>query len=203
MHEMEDKILKQERLRILNDKKEYYQALRLSLELNRKHDFISTLKNYVNDNLNNRIDQIDESDHMSMIINNRKKLDEIENNKVDNSYKDSFNRIIKDKELRKILSSNIDKILEIVRDNNVKTTNFMCVQILLKIILVTTNYENFMNKKTIGLKNKKMKKIRKNIDYMENFEIIRSYSEKHLERINRELNKSYLLDYILEKIKII
>jgi U3 small nucleolar RNA-associated protein 13 len=206
--EMEDKLLKQDRLRSLNDSQEYYEAMKLSLELNRKSDFIHSLRNLVNDKLYSQ--RTETLDHISMIIDNRKSVEEEGNvSKVKEGFKNNLLDIIKDSELRKIIKSNLEKVLEIVRDNNIKTSSYFYVQILLKIILNTTNYEILMdNKNALGTKNKGYKGSKskrsevKNIDFMENFEIIKSYSEKHLERINRELTKSYLLDYILEKMKI-
>ncbi len=206
LHLLEDKMIKQERLRMLNDNKDYYQAIQLSLELNRKGDFIESIKNLINDRLHERKHE----DHISIIINNRKKLDEDSPQDNLQMYKERLVSIIKDVELRKILKSNIDRVLEIIRDNSIKTSNYFYVQILLKMILITTNYENLLNSKTeLGLKNKGFKKIKKKkneiktIDYIENFEIIKAYSEKHLERINREITKSYIIDYIIEKMKLV
>jgi U3 small nucleolar RNA-associated protein 13 len=214
LNKEEDTMLKKEKLRHLNDDKEYYEAMKLALELNHRNDFINILKNYVNEGL--KRDQNENlynmKDNISIIINNRKILDEEEvdgNNKVNSSsdeiFKQNLTKILKDQELRKIVKSNINKILEITRDNNLRSANFLYVQILLKLLLVSTNYEFFFNQKDVALgkKNKKLKKQRKDIDYIENFGIIKSYSEKHLERINREITKSYLVDFVLEKMKII
>jgi U3 small nucleolar RNA-associated protein 13 len=209
--EMEDKILKQERLRALNGNKEYYEAMQLSLELNRKFDFISSVKNFINSKLYSQ--ETEHLDHISMIINNRKSLEEdnLINNEIGSEklFKQSLLDVIKDAAFRKIIKGNLEKVLEIIRDNNITSSNYFYVQILLKIVLITTKYEDLLeNKKTLGTKNKGFKSIKdkraeiKDIDFVENFEIVKAYSEKHLERINRELTKSYLLDYILEKMKI-
>jgi hypothetical protein len=230
----EETILKKEKLRILNDNKEYYEAMKLSLELNHRSDFMETLKNFVDENLKEVFDDkinldngYSDSDYLSIIIQNRKYLDEDEDTLNMNKnlshtndhaklFKENLNKILKDSELRKIIKNNMHKILEIVRDFNIKTTNFLYAQILLKLILLSTNYEDFINEKKqsgLGKKNKGLKNLKKKngapikeasvIDYMENFEIMKSYSEKHLERINREIIKSYLIDYVLEKMKII
>jgi hypothetical protein len=196
------------------------------------------------------------SEGINMIINNRKKLEELsdesekdknglnsfglnlnENNKSNNKannkpsnkssninsnntneeseeFKNALKNIIMDKELAKVIMhpSTFNSVLEIIRDNNVKSSNFFYMQIILKMILIRKNYEDYFDNKddnNIGIKNKGFKKNKKkmndikNIDYMENFEIIKSYSEKHYERINRELTKSYLIDFVLDKIKII
>jgi hypothetical protein len=213
----EDKILKTERLRIMNDNKEYYDAMRLALDLNHKNYFMSVLKNFVNDNLKSQ-EETSSTDPISIIINNRKHLDEhdLDSNtvgEIDSAkmYKENLNKILKDSEFRKIIHDNIDKVLEISRDNNIRASGFLYAQIILKLILVSTNFEDFVNKnhnKKLGLKNKglrnlKIRKLPQTIDYIENFEIVKSYSQKHLERINRELTKSFLIDHVIEKMKII
>lgn len=213
----EDKILKTERLRIMNDNKEYYDAMRLALDLNHKNYFMSILKNFVNDNLKSQ-DETNSTDHISIIINNRKNLDDhdLDSNTVgviDSAvlYKEKLNKIMKDLEFRKIIQDNIDKVLEISRDNNIRASGFLYAQIILKLILVSTNFEDFVNKnhnkkigsKNKGLRNLKVRKLPQTIDYIENFEIVKSYSQKHLERINRELTKSFLIDHVIEKMKII
>jgi hypothetical protein len=213
----EEKILKSERLKILNDNKEYYEAMRLALDLNHKSDFMSILKNFINDNL--KIESVSTpNDQISVIINNRKYLDEQDLDsssfgKLDYTklFKEKLNNILKDSEFRKIIMDNIDKVLEISRDNNIRASAFLYAQIILKLILISTNFEDFLNKnfnKKLGLKNKalkryKTKQLPQTIDYIENFEIVKSYSQKHLERINRELTKSFLIDHVLEKMKII
>ncbi len=213
----EDKIFKTERLRILNDNKEYYEAMRLALDLNHKNDFMSILKNFINDNLKGE-ETSSPNDHISVIINNRKYLDEqdLDSNSFENLdyaklFKERLNKILKDTEFRKIIIDNIDKVLEISRDNNIRAAGFLYAQIILKLILISTNFEDFINKnnnkklgmKNKGLKNLKTKKLPQTIDYVENFEIVKAYSQKHLERINRELTKSFLIDHVLEKMKII
>ena len=262
---IEDKIMKEEQLRQLTWNNEYYKALKLSIDLNRKSDFVSILKKIIIQKLNknNNNSTMDNTNNFSygseginMIINNRKKLEELsdesekdknglnsfglnlnENNKSNNKannkpsnkssninsnntneeseeFKNALKNIIMDKELAKVIMhpSTFNSVLEIIRDNNVKSSNFFYMQIILKMILIRKNYEDYFDNKddnNIGIKNKGFKKNKKkmndikNIDYMENFEIIKSYSEKHYERINRELTKSYLIDFVLDKIKII
>lgn len=218
--EQEEKIMKEERLRILNDNREFYHAMQLSLELNRKNDFVNTFKYYINDTLSSNNLSLNRSDPIQEIINNRKIVSgEIESeitSQIENKSQKSGNikRIIEDKELRKIIlnKKNLHKILEIIRDNNIISHSFAYMQILLKIILISTNYQYFINSNKnskLGLKNKGFRHLKSkkeqvhNIDFISNFEIIKSYSEKHLERVNRELTKAYLLEYIIEKMKII
>lgn len=214
----EEKMLKTERLRILNDNKEYYEAMKLALDLNHKNDFMSIFKNFINDNMKGD-ETLSSNDNISIIINNRKYLDEqdLDSNSFRDLdfaklYKERLNKILKDAEFRKIILNNVDKVLEISRDNNIRAAGFFYAQIILKLILISTNFEDFTNKnnnKKLGSKNKGIKKLKtiivppQTIDYVENFEIVKAYSQKHLERINRELTKSYLIDHVLEKMKII
>jgi hypothetical protein len=41
------------------------------------------------------------------------------------------------------------------------------------------------------------------IDFMENFAIVKSYTEKHIDRLNREITSSYILDIILDSLFLI
>ena len=41
------------------------------------------------------------------------------------------------------------------------------------------------------------------IDFMENFAIVKSYTEKHIDRLNREITSSYILDIILNSLFLI
>jgi hypothetical protein len=246
LKEIEDKLIKEEQLRHLTYNNQLYKALKLSLDLNRKSDFISILKKIINQKLKGTIDDEKEnifnflngnSDlHIKLILENRKKLEDLsdESNDYFNSvkslnlglkentnadyesqkYKENLQKLILDKELAKIIMdpARFHLVLEIIRDNNVKSSSFFWVQILLKIILIRKNYEEYYlrNKNTnVGIKNKGFKKNKKkleeikDIDYIENFEIIKAYSEKHYERMNREITKAYLLDFVLDKIKMV
>ena len=184
--------------------KDFLKALKLSLEMDRKRDFISIFKEYFSESKNL-------NDHINIIIENRKTLDEekYENNL---NYNRKIKEILQDDTLVGFFRENVNKILEIVRDINLLSTSFIYAQILLKIVMLIENYQNFFNENVIlGDKNKGLKYMKKDklnlkdkkIDYIENFEIIKSYSEKHKERINRELMKTYLIDYNLEKMKLV
>ena len=92
------------------------------------------------------------------------------------------------------------------------SSSFVYAQVLLKITFLIENYQNFFNENiTVGEKNKgykykkkdKLESEDKKIDFIENFGIIRSYSEKHKDRVNREIMKTYLIDNILEKMKLV
>lgn len=77
------------------------------------------------------------------------------------------------------------------------------------------NYDCFFNENVkTGEKNKGLKHLKKQnfnnenrqnneIDYIQNFEIIRSYSDKHCERVNRQLIKTFLIDHTIEKMKLV
>jgi len=182
------------------------------LELNHRRDFIKTFKNFISHSL---INSKSEPDHIQMIIKNRLTLEEDSDEVLDKKKsEDAFdpvskiNNMFKDKELISIIQENMNKVLEIIRDTNIPTASFLYSQILLKLVLISQYYEKFSSKnESLGVKNKKMKlksnEERKTIDYLENFEIIKSYSEKHCERIGREYTKSFLIDYILDKMKLI
>jgi len=234
-------LLKEEQLRHLTFNNNLLKALQLSLDLNRKSDFISILKKIINQRLKGTQENQEANmlnflngnadSHISLIIANRIKLEELSdesnNNNDDNGLrlnenfdleaekeKENLKKLILDKEIAKIIMdpSRFHLVLEIIRDNNVKSSSFFWVQILLKMILIRKNYEEYYHKNKdtkVGIKNKGFKKNKKklelikDIDYMENFEIIKAYSEKHYERINREITKAYLLDFVLEKIKMV
>jgi WD40 repeat protein len=226
--EIEEKMEKEEHLQILSYSGEYYEAMKLSLNLSRKNDFMEIMKNFILQKLkfevlpNNDQDNLIFSNdpNINCIIQNRRNL---ENSSISNQlnhtalkqeaqFNGKLKEIINDKELRQIVKSNLNKILEIIRDFNISSKNFSFCQVILKLILITCHYDTFSSnpKNTdLGLKNKgflKQKNKRSNvskINHIENFEIIKAYSEKHLERINRELTKSCLLDYISEKTKFI
>lgn len=247
---IEEKMLKEEQLRQLTWNNEYYKALKLSLDLNRKNDFVQVLKKIIMKKLNKNSGQNtfnpfnpmgNSAESIELIINNRKKLEELSDESTNfmeskvtelalhenqslssnplneknenNEFKNALKSLIMDKELAKIIMNpaTFNYVLEIIRDNNVKSSNFFYMQIILKIILIRKNYEDYFgnNNNNVGIRNKGFKKNKKkveeikNIDYMENFEIIKSYSEKHYERVNRELTKSYLIDFVLDKIKIV
>jgi len=251
LKEIEDRLLKEEQLRHLTHNNNLLKALQLSLDLNRKSDFISILKKIINQRLKGTQENQEMNilsflsgnadSHINLIIENRKKMEELSdessNNLIESSNpynvnnntlslnennvdftaekeKENLKKLILDKEIAKIIMApaRFHLVLEIIRDNNVKSSSFFWVQILLKMILIRKNYEEYYHKNKdakVGIKNKGFKKNKKkveeikDIDYMENFEIIKAYSEKHYERISREITKAYLLDFVLDKIKMV
>ena len=90
-----------------------------------------------------------------------------------------------------------------------KTSYFFYVQIILKILLKITNInsflkkenENNLNEELISKKRKRELNLPKNM--IENLEFIKNFSQKHLNRINREKTQSYMIDYSIEKMKLV
>ena len=90
-----------------------------------------------------------------------------------------------------------------------KTSYFFYVQIILKILLKITNINNFLkkenennlNEELISKKRKRELNLPKNM--IENLEFIKNFSQKHLNRINREKTQSYMIDYSIEKMKLV
>ena len=212
----EDLRNKEDDLRIMNYNKEFLEALKLSLELKNKNNFILTFENYVNDEINKELNynQItgEKKDDIEMIIENRKIISkEKEEENILEKYRKVINKIISNDELRNLIKDNFKTIIEIIREFNIKTSSFFYVQILLKIVLKITNINTFLKKenednKNINeeLLNKKRKRelnIPKNL--IENLEFIKMFSQKHLNRINREKTQSYMIDYSIEKMKLV
>ena len=212
----EDLRNKEDDLRIMNYNKEFLEALKLSLELKNKNNFILTFENYVNDEINKELNynQItgEKKDDIEIIIENRKIISkEKEEENILEKYRKVINKIISNDELRNLIKDNFKTIIEIIREFNIKTSSFFYVQILLKIVLKITNINTFLKKenednKNINeeLLNKKRKRelnIPKNL--IENLEFIKMFSQKHLNRINREKTQSYMIDYSIEKMKLV
>jgi U3 small nucleolar RNA-associated protein 13 len=210
--EKENELLQEEELQIQKKEilynyiqnRDFLKALKLSLEMDRKRDFINIFKEYFSSNGNT-------NDHINVIINNRKTLDE-EKYENEQDYNKKIKEMLNDNEIVEFFKENLSKILAIVRDINILSSSFIYSQILLKIVLLVENYQSFFNENVkIGEKNKGFKYLKKattdnennQIDFIQNFEIIRSYSDKHSERINRQLMKTYLIDHTIEKMKLV
>jgi hypothetical protein len=146
---------------------------------------------------------------IELIIENRKIIDkEIKEEDILDKYKKVFEKIYNNKELKNLIKNNFDLILEIIRDYNIKQNSFFYSQILLKILLRYTKMEKYFEKNnkenTDNILNKKRKreiKLPKNI--LENMQVIKRFGEKHLERLNREYLKSNIINYNIEKMKLI
>ena len=212
----EDLRNKEDDLRIMNYNKEFLEALKLSLELKNKNNFILTFQNYVNDEINKELNynQItgEKKNDIEIIIENRKIISkEKEEENILEKYKKVINKIISNEELRNLIKDNFKTIIEIIREFNVKTSSFFYVQILLKILLKITNINTFLkkekedninlNEELLNKKRKRELNIPKNL--IENLEFIKMFSQKHLNRINREKTQSYMIDYSIEKMKLV
>lgn len=202
----EEKLNKEEQLRNLGYGRDYLNAMKLSLEINHKGNFMNSLQRFITNEFNDSISSTE--DHISMIINNRKHLEGLDSeSNAGPKYDLIMEKILKNKTLRQMIKENLPLVLEIIRDNNVKSSTFMYVQIILKLILLSTNYENFFNKNEDKNEepntNNKTGKRRIPTELSENLEIIRLYSGKHLERIDREATKAYLIEYVINKMKLV
>ncbi len=205
---------KEDDLRIMNYNKDFLNALKLSLDLNNKNNFISSFRNYVDNEINKEIN-FDKStgekrDEIEMIIENRKIISkEKEEENILEKYNIVIHKIINNKEIRNLIKENFKKIIEIIKDFNMKTSYFFYVQIILKILLKITNInsflkkenENNLNEELINKKRKRELNLPKNM--IENLEFIKNFSQKHLNRINREKTQSYMIDYSIEKMKLV
>ena len=211
LKEKEERMNKEDDLRMMNYNGEYIKALKLSIELGHKGDFVSTFKNYVNSVINTKLntDNVKKSD-IDLIIENRKIIDkEVPEIDLNSKYKESIDEIVNNKEIRELIKKNTEKVIEIIRDNNLKAGSFFYAQILLKILLKISRIEIFYKTKKDKeeeedktlLKKKRKRPLPKN--YIENLEVVKMYSDKHLERIKKEISKSYMIDYSIEKMKLV
>ena len=158
---------------MMNYSKEYIKSMQLSLELNHKKNFIDAFDNYlqmrINEeiqkiNINNdllisnytlpKIKDVDSSndDLLNVIIQNEKELDQIysssENNdeKIINSYEKIIDIICKEEQLKNIIIPNINKIMDIIVENNINVRGCLGAQVLLKIVLKYVTPEKFYKK---------------------------------------------------------
>jgi WD40 repeat protein len=288
----EQRLMKEEQLRLITSSKSYVEAMRLALELNHKRDFYRNFVAYIDEHKRKRVSQKyaeflttcsksnyndsrsqtqylfdvnqESNDNVSLIISNRRILESfdvqtIESNNI-NSNGDAdlrnelnffvdFNILTND--LRVIVLEYITTILEVVRDNNVKSSTYIYSQILLKCVMLIVPYSTFLGSKMRLKGSRKLKKGLKSrekvdsenagkgsaldilnneflritkennsdgnnnengnskeskynkVDFVENFAIVKSYTEKHLERLNREITMTYMLDSILENLFLI
>ena len=80
-----------------------------------------------------------------------------------------------------------------------------CQTLILKICKVDSFYGkgNVKDDEDEKVLNKKRKRRTMPKNYIENLEVVKMYWEKHLERINREMMKAFMLDYSIEKMKLV
>ena len=208
----EDKLNKEDELRNLNYNKQYINALKLSLELKHKNNFLISFKNYVDDVITRKTNQGVSSgkSDIDIIIENRKIIDkELPEEDYMSKYKECIKEILANKEIRELIVDNKEQIIEIIRDYNIKQSTFFYAQVLLKLMLKISKIDSFYGKGNAKddedekVLNKKRKRRTMPKNYIENLEVVKMYSEKHLERINREMTKAFMLDYSIEKMKLV
>ena len=169
------RIQKEDKLRMMNYSKEYIESMKLSLELNHKKNFIDAFDNYLQMRINEEIQKINEKnnliisnytlpkikdadntndDLLNIIIQNEKELDQIysfsssENNeeKIINSYEKIIDNICKEEQLKNIIITNINRIMDIIMENNINVRGGLGAQVLLKIVLKYVTPEKFYKK---------------------------------------------------------
>ena len=170
-----ERIQKEDKLRMMNYSKEYVESMKLALELNHKKNFIEAFDNYLQmrikeainkiNNKNNiyisnytlpKIKDVDDSndDLLNIIIQNEKELEQIyilpsseeKEQQIINSYEKIIDIISKEEPLKKIITSNINKIIDIILENNINVRSCLGAQVLLKIVLKYVTPDKFFKK---------------------------------------------------------
>lgn len=254
LKEKELKMMKEEQLRYISSSKSYVEAMKLSLELSHKRDFLTNFISYINKHVKTNVDSkiivnednnrskiaLNSNDPISVVIKNRLVLEQIDLNSenikdINNNSSIDYNIVVE--ELKEIVLNNYAVILEVVRDNNIKASNYYYAQVLLKVVLKAIPSSMFLGKSKLrGSRklrnkdsnnknangsgsaldhlNKEFERLTKTnedenkadvskyakIDFVENFAIVKSYTEKHIERLNREITMTYLLDSIMDNL---
>ena len=181
------RIQKEDQLRMMNYSKEYIESMKLSLELNHKKNFIEAFDNYLQMRINEEIQKINLKNNLfisnytlpkikdvdssndellNVIIQNEKELDqiytfstsEINEEKIINSYEKIIDIICKEEQLKNIIIPNINKIMDIIMENNINVRGCLGAQVLLKIVLKYVSPEKFY-KKIIREEDKEKNKI--------------------------------------------
>ena len=169
------RIQKEDQLRMMNYSKEYIESMKLSLELNHKKNFIDAFDNYLQMRINEEIQKINNKnnlfisnyslpkikdvdssndDLLNIIIQNEKELDLIYNfsssedneEKIINSYEKIIDVICKEEQLKNIVIPNMNKIMDIIMENNINVRGCLAAQVLLKIVLKYVTPEKFYKK---------------------------------------------------------
>ena len=170
-----ERIQKEDKLRMMNYSKEYVESMKLALELNHKKNFIEAFDNYLQmrikeeinkiNNKNNiyisnytlpKIKDVDDSndDLLNIIIQNEKELEQIyiipsnetKEQQIINSYEKIIDTICKEEPLKKIITANINKIIDIILENNINVRSCLGAQVLLKIVLKYVTPGKFFKK---------------------------------------------------------
>ena len=154
------------------------EEIKLSLELEHKKNFIEAFDNYLKMRINEEIQKINEKNNLfisnytlpkikdvdssndallNIIIQNEKELDDIytfslsaENEKIlVNSYENVIDIICQEEQLKELVVNNINKIMDIILENNINVKGCLASQVLLKIVLKYVTPERFY-KKIVG-----------------------------------------------------
>ena len=170
-----ERIQKEDKLRMMNYSKEYVESMKLALELNHKKNFIEAFDNYLQmrikeeinkiNNKNNiyisnytlpKIKDVDDSndDLLNIIIQNEKELEQLyiipsnetKEQQIINSYEKIIDTICKEEPLKKIITANINKIIDIILENNINVRSCLGAQVLLKIVLKYVTPGKFFKK---------------------------------------------------------
>ena len=105
----------------------------------------------------------------------------------------------------KLIEEDFNKLLIFIRDINITSKKCKIAQKLLMIIFKLLKLEQFQAyNKTFALNEKKKKEKIGDFDENSDFEkiltIIQSYSERHKERLERFIKKSFYLEFFLKKL---
>ena len=237
------KIQKSAQLQMMNYSKEYLQSMKLCLELNHKKNFIENFDKFLQQKINEELEKINTNnklllsnyklpkmkdvdssndDLLNVIIRNEKELDEIytfynsseENeNIISNAYEKIINNICKDEKLKSIVLENINKIIDIIVENNINVKNCLPAQVLLKIVLQHVSPTEFFKKISKNLE--KDKNVLENIENIEDLLAGGVYSSlgiKGAQSLTKEEKKELLLlqkkskreeETLLQKLEII
>ena len=171
-------------------------------------------------------------DSIDQVVINRKFFEKIELNNDCNLTKDfDFEKIISD--MKSIIIEHYPMLFEIIRDHNIKSKSYLYSQILLKLIFKVIPASTLLGssvkiKASRKIKQKKEKEVKKNsaldhlndefenfaetkeedskynkIDLISNFGIIKTYTEKHIDRLEMQITNTYLLETILDSLFLI
>ena len=169
------RIQKEDQLRMMNYSKEYIESMKLSLELNHKKNFMDSFDNYLQMRIKEEIQKLSHDNNLlisnyclpkikdidnssdellNIIIQNEKELEQIysfssyETNeeKIINSYEKIIDIICEEEQLKNIIITNLNKIIDIVLENNINVRGCFGAQVLLKIVLKYVTPEKFYKK---------------------------------------------------------
>lgn len=111
--------------------------------------------------------------------------------------------------LKEIIEIDINKLLVFIRDMNSTAKHCKIAQRVLNYLFRIISIDKFLEfRKKFEIKQKKIKKIsndenqKKKKEFDELIEIMISYSEKHLNRTQNYIKKSFYLDFMLEKLNL-